>query len=532
MRGTLFGSFVYQYHHTQDIGFTPTCDPALKWCIKSKGKCIDDLASTEMISARLDAIKNALAQERNEAAAAAHAASEAGEPGGAGADENDDPIVKADPSRYAEHGPQYWRALAAQTVKTYIKLIVEPGSESSLAAALADAEACKTKGVEQKNCVLLLLDVDLLAEAATRPTARRPVLPDGLIQRLLRGSMQGRGSPRNSCDECTVPAAGDVYFITDGGRDHLQKDILNSFVSGAKKTLPDAHVKNVWMVLSEQSIRSRKMIVRGEGINQKMQAYVITKNPISDMVPEKEFKGYSCTNRGNVIGTINLSPLDTAWSTTFETKKKLHGERLIGSADSCDKDARNERRDDSVEPAFYNFLPQSFYSSCMQAMAAATVIDLASGPGEAAKAAMTLRLPYLGLCLSEKHVLELHKHLTSWTLDCMAREGHQLYNPKYAQLRETEAEKNNTNASKPKDGSADAANAAKKTDPKKKRGMSDDSDDDIKRCRTDAKDSKGKRKASKSRSRSRKKSKKKANKKKLVISSSGSDSASSDSARK
>ena len=170
--------------------------------------------------------------------------------------------------------------------------------------------------------MLLLLDVDLLAEAASRPTARKPVLPEGLIQRLLRGSMQGRGSQRNSNDECTVPYAGDVYFITDGGRDHLQKDIVNSFVSGTKKTLPDAIVKNVWMVLSEQSIRSRKMIVRGEGINQKMQAYVITKHPISDMIPEKEFKGYNCTNRGHVIGTINLSPLDTAWSTTFDTKKK------------------------------------------------------------------------------------------------------------------------------------------------------------------------------------------------------------------
>lgn len=210
----------------------------------------------------------------------------------------------------------------------------------------------------------------------------------------------------------------------------------------------------------------------------------------------------------------------------FRDQEKLYGDRLIGSADSCDKDARNERRDDSVEPTFYNFLPQSFYSSCMQAMAAATVIDLASGPGEAAKAAMALRLPYLGLCLSEKHVLELHKHLTSWTLDCMAREGHQLYNPKYAQLKATEAEKNNTN------GSADAANAAKKTDPKKKRGTSEDSDDDSKRCRTDTKESKGKRKASKSRSRSKKRSKKRSNKKKAVISSSGSDSASSDSAKK
>ena len=514
------------FSRTQDMGFTQTCDAALKWCIKSKCKCIDDLGNTEMIAARLDTIKHAVMQERNEATASEHAASKAGEPGG-GDEENDEPIVKADPSKYAEHGPLYWTALAAQTVKTYIKLIVEPGSESSLAAALAVAEACKTKGVEQKNSVLLLLDVDLLAEAASRPTTRKPVLPDGLIQRLLRGSMQGRGAQRNSNDECTVPLAGDVYFITDGGRDHLQKDIVNAFVSGAKKTLPDATVKNVWMVLSEQSVRSRKTIVRGEGINQKMQGYVISKHPLADMIPEKEFKGYNCTNRGNVIGTINLPPLETAWSTTFETKKKLYGDRLIGSADSCDKDIRNERRDDSVEPTFYNFLPHTFYLSCMQAMAAATVIDLASGPGEAAKAAMTLRLPYLGLCLSEKHALELQRHLTSWTLDCMAREGHQLYNPKYAEFKANEAQKTKTKQGNALDGSE---KKAEKKDPtrKKAKGDGDESEHEVKKSKKDSKESKAKRKASSSPSPAKaSKPKKGAKKKRPVISSSSSDSAAS-----
>ena len=99
-------------------------------------------------------------------------------------------------------------------------------------------------------------------------------------------------------------------------------------------------------------------------------------------------------------------------------------------------------------------------------MTTTTVIDLASGPGEAAKAAMTLRLPYLGLCLTEKHVLELQKHLTSWTLDCMAREGHQLYNPKYAQFRATETEKNNPKNNKHTDGADE--NAKKKDPPRKK----------------------------------------------------------------
>ena len=161
----------------------------------------------------------------------------------------------------------------------------------------------------------------------------------------------------------------------------------------------------------------------------------------------------------------------------------------------------------------------------MQAMTTTTVIDLASGPGEAAKAAMTLRLPYLGLCLTEKHVLELQKHLTSWTLDCMAREGHQLYNPKYAQFRATETEKNNPKDSKHTDG---ADEKAKKKDLPRKKNKAEESDEDVKKSRKDSKESKAKRKASKSPSPTKTvKRKQSATKRKTVISSSGSDSASS-----
>jgi hypothetical protein len=258
-----------------------------------------------------------------------------------------------------------------------------------------------------------------------------------------------------------------------------------------------------------------------------MQGYLIPKHPLADMIPEKEFKGYNCTNRGNVIGTINLPPLETAWSTTFETQKKLYGDRLIGSADSCDKDIRSERRDDSVEPTFYNFLPHTFYLSCMQAMAAAMVIDLASGPGEAAKAAMTLRLPYLGLCLSEKHALELQRHLTSWTLDCMAREGHQLYNPKYAEFKANEAQKTKTKQGNALDGSE---KKAEKKDPtrKKAKGDGDESEQEVKKSKKDSKESKAKRKASSSPSPAKaSKPTKAAKKKRPVISSSSSDSAAS-----
>ena len=112
------------------------------------------------------------------------------------------------------------------------------------------------------------------------------------------------------------------------------------------------------MVLCEQSVQSRNMIVRGEGINQKMNAYMVSQHALADMMREHEFTGFAC-----------------------EANVKLYGDRCIGSVDACDNDIRHDRRSDSVEPIFYSLLPQPLYTSTMQAMCAATVIALPAGQG-------------------------------------------------------------------------------------------------------------------------------------------------------
>jgi len=66
-------------------------------------------------------------------------------------------------------------------------------------------------------------------------------------------------------------------------------------------------------------------------------------------------------------------------------------------------------------------------------MSAVAVVDLTAGPGEAAKAALVTKRPYLGLCLTEHHVSLLYRHLVHWTLGEMGSEGSPLYNVKYAE---------------------------------------------------------------------------------------------------
>jgi hypothetical protein len=66
-------------------------------------------------------------------------------------------------------------------------------------------------------------------------------------------------------------------------------------------------------------------------------------------------------------------------------------------------------------------------------MSATTILDLAAGPGEAAKSALVMKRPYWGLCLSEQHVTVLYRHLVHWVLSEMGSKGSPLFNPTYAE---------------------------------------------------------------------------------------------------
>ena len=141
-----------------------------------------------------------------------------------------------------------------------------------------------------------------------------------------------------------------------------------------------------------------------------------------DTIPEKAHTKYQGTNRGDVIGLIHMPALEGAWQLPFSKKKAVYADRLV-SGDTQDKDARSQHRDDSLEPTFYNFMPELFFQNLYVTMSGVGVIDLSAGPGEAAKAALVMKRPYLGLCLTEEHVTLLYRHLVNWALSEMGSEG-------------------------------------------------------------------------------------------------------------
>jgi hypothetical protein len=247
--------------------------------------------------------------------------------------------------------------------------------------------------------------------------------------------MQGRGAQNNKDDEYCQPVAGDVYFLLDGKREHLHKTLLEAFCpSGKKAGLTDCSVRVFNLFLSEQSLRARKAIVRGsDPISQRQCMLCVTASPlVPDTIPEKAHTKYQGTNRGDVIGLIHMPALEGAWQLPFSKKKAVYADRLV-SGDTQDKDARSQHRDDSLEPTFYNFMPELFFQNLYVTMSGVGVIDLSAGPGEAAKAALVMKRPYLGLCLTEEHVTLLYRHLVNWALSEMGSEGSPLYSSKYAE---------------------------------------------------------------------------------------------------
>jgi hypothetical protein len=128
---------------------------------------------------------------------------------------------------------------------------------------------------------------------------------------------------------------------------------------------------------------------------------------------------------------VQLTPAVDVWEETFEVKKKVYEHHMV-STGIQDNDPRSARKDEDIEPVFYCTLPEMYFSDLITSNNALGFLDLTPGQGEAARACLALKKPYLGLCMSDAHVSGLHKELVAWLLRQMCREGHALYDQKFA----------------------------------------------------------------------------------------------------
>jgi hypothetical protein len=173
--------------------------------------------SEEVVAEKLEAQRRSAAASGNDNEGVVEVADPQGTPG-----EAIDHRLRGGKSidRCEHNTKQYWDAYAAQQVRQFVKLAVEPGSSAGVAAVVKESVlAGSYLGEPGKSSILIVLEVDSLCENAARPVDRKPAPNQGVISKLLQGTLLARNGTRNEDGMCNAPCEQDVLFLVDGGRD-------------------------------------------------------------------------------------------------------------------------------------------------------------------------------------------------------------------------------------------------------------------------------------------------------------------------
>ena len=278
-----------------------------------------------------------------------------------------------------------------------------------------------------------------------------------------------------------------------------------------KETKVPFFKKQLFVMLSEDCLKKRRARVRGAAtLHQVEFLYMISREPL--VLPEKKRIHYNGTNKGDLVGFVNLPEWESTWALTFDDKKKLYGKHRVavggptGDDDDDDEDVDMGQPDDAdtpptiatsssttvttaptgrlgsnVEPVFYQAMPVEFYDDLMSSCFLSDVIHLTVGDGAAAKAALIRRVNFFGVCLSENHVEQLYTHLTDWMLKQFGEPSSAFYQPSMNKKRPAPSADAGANPTPTGAGGAGGAaggkpKKAKKTAKAKKESSSSSSD--------------------------------------------------------
>jgi hypothetical protein len=281
-----------------------------------------------------------------------------------------------------------------------------------------------------RTVVLVMFDAGQCGEKYYRPWIRPPVLSTDLVKKLVNGALLGRDAKVGKDGEPTKPIDGDVVCLSDAGRG---TDVLLSPFKGARGGFnTDLDVKTITVGVDQAALTERKKKIKAD-TKQTQSFSLVTGERIDKLIPERNFTKYPGTSRGEMIAWVGLTPVADIWQTTLAIKKEIYGTQKMFGDVAGEEDAQPgpkvQRLDTDMEPVFYFFLPETFYTDFLKTYSAAGVIDLTAGHGEVAKACLNLHIPYLGICYNDTHAIMLRARLTEWVKTSMVTPGTPNYNP-------------------------------------------------------------------------------------------------------
>ena len=170
-------------------------------------------------------------------------------------------------------------------------------------------------------------------------------------------------------------------------------------------------------------------------------------------IPEVRHPVYPGSSSGNLIGPIHLeSYAERLWQVTEDEKKKFYssyGVAVGGPTDTAPQESAKRTQfkkaeltrppaggDESTlfEPFCYHGMPPDFYRDFFTVWSPRAVIDFTAGDLTAAMTCLELKVPYLGICFTESHVVAGYKHLGELVYEAMLDEKSPLHDAKLSAL--------------------------------------------------------------------------------------------------
>ena len=126
-------------------------------------------------------------------------------------------LARQTPNTLPKHSPQYWRAVANQTVRMYVEFVTEPTSAANVTAMVEKLQLPTPE--TGKNCTLVHLDTSLLGESVgpgSQENLRKVWKPDeALIHKLLGSTLVGLGAQQDKNGKRNCPGEGVLAAVFD-----------------------------------------------------------------------------------------------------------------------------------------------------------------------------------------------------------------------------------------------------------------------------------------------------------------------------
>ncbi|CAK9022581.1 Uncharacterized protein (Fragment) [Durusdinium trenchii] len=296
----------------KDIVYSKKYDNQIRQAARQGGSPESVLEFSD-IAAGWDAVKGHLANEEAERKAAAKLERETAE---VEEEENCVENLRKAPNNFPLNSTKYWRAVANQSMRTYITLQVEPKTQDMVASAVASSPL-----KDITSPIFTHLDPGLLGESwgpGQQARLRKKYLADdALLRKLLHGAMIGRGAQKKTPEgETTVPARGEIVIV-HVGPDKSKQEVRAVFrlQSARKDAVLEAEEKELLIAYDDDSIRQRKKLTRGSYSLRSSLLFFSESPLIPDLMPEKQYETYNAWNTADLVGFVKALPPSALWHT-------------------------------------------------------------------------------------------------------------------------------------------------------------------------------------------------------------------------